>query len=130
MRRESSDDTIVLCYLTRELARLQHQRHPCLLGARRRLKTGRHDADDRIRPSIEANRFADDAAVAAEPATPQRIAQQHNAMAPRLILVMRERPAHGCGHTEHREQIGRDRRALESLRLSIADEIEISILEP
>src|SRR5438477_12834682 len=98
MRRESSDDTIVLCYLTREPARLQHERHPCLEGARRILKTGRHDADDRIPPTIKSNPLSDDTSMADEAATRQLHGMQLDTSAPGLILVMSERPAHACEH--------------------------------
>src|SRR5205823_11390941 len=75
------------------------------------------------------NPLTDDAGIRVEAATPERVAQDHDSLAPGDSLVIGERSAERRGYAKHREQIRRHTRALESLRLPVAGEVEVSVLE-
>ena len=58
----------------------------------------------------------DDAAIAAEPALPQRIAQHDDAIPAGLVFTGDERAPEGRRNTERAEQIGSDPQARQALR--------------
>ena len=63
-----------------------------------RLKSPRHDADDRRRLAVEENRAADQAGIAIEEPRPHRVADDGDGRAVRLVLLLGEGPA-GAGGT-------------------------------
>ena len=67
--------------------RIERQRHPDLRPPRRQIDAGREHADDLPRPAVDDDRPADHAGIGAETRAPQRVAQEHDGVAGRLILA-------------------------------------------
>ena len=65
-------------------------------------------SDDEVRVAAERDRLADGLAIAVEPALPELAAQDHDALAPRTIIVRTERPAGLEWRAEELEEIGAD----------------------
>src|SRR5687767_11893828 len=90
------------------------------------VKGGRHYAHDRIRLFRQTNDLAEHRA-AAEPALPERVAQDDDAAAARLVLLRRESSADRGRRAEHREEITRDAGAEHALRLVAHVQIETDV---
>ena len=91
--------------------------------ARREAELPRHHADHRVRLVVEQHLPADDRRVAAEPRLPEPVAEEHRAGRAVAIVGLGEQPADERLHAQRREQIGRDRRALDAQRLPGADQV-------
>jgi hypothetical protein len=70
--------------------------------------------------AVERNRFADDRRIAVIPEVPDFVAQHHDALGARTIVLGREVAAESRRCSEKAEQAGGDRRAVETLRLCAA----------
>ncbi len=80
-----------------EIFGIEGQRRPDLdVGAGWELELRRHDADHRERHRVELNRLADEAAIPAQDARPEAMAQHHDAIGANHRLFRHEGPAeHG-----------------------------------
>ena len=79
----------------------------------------RGDADDRVRRAVEVQRLAHRARIRAEALRPEGMAQHHDRIAPRdLVLVGTEGPADHGAHAQQVEVVSRDELAEEDLGLA------------
>ena len=121
--RESTDDVVVaratIAFV--EVVLWKNERS-VKVGARRVRHARRKDADDRIRIAVEGHRTTDDAAVARESSSPERVAQHHDTRCSDRILARTKRAPDERSNTEQRIEVRAHRRHVESLRLAAAGE--------
>ena len=110
--------------VARGVPRIERQRHPDLRPPRREIDAGRQHADDLARPAVDDDRPADDAGVGPEARAPQRVAQEHDGVARRLILAGAEDAAAGRRDAEDAEQLGGHARAGDAHRRAVAGQRE------
>src|SRR5439155_16478820 len=108
-----------------KIRRIDRQRSPNLELAGWKLKVRPHHSDDRVRNRVETDRFPDDAWIARESPLPQSVAQEDNPILPRLGLIVRETPAQSRAHPKHRQEVRRDARPLQPLRIAVSRQIVI-----
>src|SRR5688500_15669325 len=75
------------------------------VGLAGKAESMRHDADDGVRKSVEANGPADDRRVAAEARLPESMADDRFLLGSEEVRMHREATAHGRLHAEHVEQV-------------------------
>src|SRR4029077_2087456 len=85
-----------------------------------------HAADNRVRLAVERDAPADDGAIAAEAALPQAVAQDRDMLVADLVFLLGEGAAGQRRHAQDREEVGRDARPVQALRLALAGEVEIA----
>src|SRR5579859_1126037 len=85
-----------------------------------------HHADDRERPSVDADTLAKDSRVGAEVALPQAVAQDDNLIAASLIFAGGKCPAQGGFDTEGGKKVSGDCGSVNALRFSGARQIHIA----
>src|ERR1700688_1586449 len=105
MRLQTREHVAVAILPQCELLLCRYKSRPDL-GISREVGPGkvRHHADDRIRLTIEPQRFSDRVSIAAEPIPPQRMAQNHSATS-RLHIRRNECPPEQRFDTQVREEI-------------------------
>ena len=111
------------------LQRIGPKRHPGFLR-RGEAESRRHHADDGRGLPVGPHDPPHNTGVAAEPCDPGAVAQHENRRGSWLAVALDERPAHERGHAQNREAIGREKRAGQPLRLTIAhDDVHAGHLE-
>ena len=98
-------------------------------GAAGELKVRRHDADHGVELVIQLHRLAQHIAAAREAALPDSMTQDDDVVRSQLHLLRGEGPAQRGLAAQHIEEIERDARAVQPLRLAAARQIEPLIAE-
>jgi len=123
--RETRDDVEPPLGSGHELGRVEGERVPeGDRGVVGEAELRRHHADDLVRHSVERKRPPDRLRIATQPAEPEPMAQHHDAIAPRRLLLREEGAPQRRRDAERPEQIGRGPHRSELLRLAVAGESE------
>ena len=112
----------------REAHRRPHFGAAFFLRSPRRLKSGRHDADDAVRVGIELHDAAEDMRIAAERAPPEPVADDNLFIEARRRIRGIEGGAELRFHSEQREVVRRDDQQSDTLRPRETG--EIVVVEP
>jgi hypothetical protein len=94
------------------------------VAAGEKTKVLRQHADDGIAVAAELDGLADHAGVAAEPALPEAVAEDHRARGPGLVVIGSVEAAEERLHAGERQQVGGGHAAQHALRLARGSEIE------
>ena len=102
--------------------RSERQRHPQIARARAIRADGswRHYPDDDVRLSGQREALTDDIRVTSETALPQFVAENYDAMIAIRFLLREEPAAKHRLNSDHRENVGREKRTLQRFRRALA----------
>ena len=125
--RKAGDDgqvarASILLFVRRELPRSPEGR------GHRNVEIRRRDADDLVRLAVDAHRFADDVRPRAEAPPPQTVTQHDDARVARHVAVFDESSCHRR-LADRREELARDAKSLNALRLGAAREVHLPVGE-
>src|ERR1041385_6169450 len=96
--------------------RVEPERGPDL-RALREVEARRHDADDFITPAAHLDAPAHDGRVCSEASHPEAVADNYDRVAPGLRVVREQRTPARCADADDAEEVGRDARGGDALRL-------------
>src|SRR5205814_9338475 len=102
------------------LLRRQRQRRPEHVVAVGKMKSFRHDADDRVRFVVQTNRLPDDSSISAVPARPQAVAEQRDMRRSGTIFILGEGASEERLHLKDGEELRRDRLAVDADWLAVS----------
>ena len=126
---EAADDGQIMIVVRRQLRRGDRERRPQLLAVDGHVERRRHDADDRDRDRVQRNRASNHVGVGGIAAGPQAVAQHHDPIVTRSVLLDCEHAADLRLHAESIEPGSGDAAAIDTLRPFVVRQVEAEGLQ-
>ena len=117
--KPSEGEDVAIVPRVLEQSRLQREPDPLTLRER---EVRWHDTDDGVRRAVDVHAASDDLRIGSVPGGPHHVADDRHTGGVRLVVALEKIASENRPHTEEPEQVPRDARAVEALRLAGAVE--------